>query len=90
MPIARMCVETRKKEKKQTRTPPDPPPPPPKNNSQPKATSFCKIGKVPPGSSLESSAAKVATAPLRPMSKGNKSCPARDNSCWSNEQRWGS
>lgn len=90
-----MCVETRgggKKEKqpKKPQTHPQAPQNNAKTSSEPKGTAFCKTGEVSRGSSLEPSAAKVATASLRLTSRGNKSCPARDNSCWSNEQRWGS
>lgn len=95
MPTAEIRCGNQKKGEKQTKNPKhlqkNPTKPPPKKpNSQPKATSLYKTDKVPLGSSLESSTAKVTTTPLRPMSRGNKSCPARHNSCWSNQQRWGS
>lgn len=96
---SRTCVEIRRgggskpqNDKKNPKRFPKPPTKTPKptqkTNTHPKATSFYESGKAPLGSSLESSAAEVATAPLRLMSRGNKSRPARDNSCWSNQQRW--
>lgn len=88
--VWKLGEEKERNKQKPHKCSPKPPPNNTKTSSQSKATSFCKTGEVSRGSSLEPSAAKVATAPLRPTSRGNKSCPARDNSCWSNEQRWGS